>query len=151
MTRRSAFGAAVLLFATTAALPGTVGAREPPRAIRWLHDEAAARAAARRAGKPLLIDFRADWCSACKMLDRLTWSDSAVRSEVAARYVPLQIDVTEEDDAANERAKRYGVSSLPTVLVNGRRITGFVGPREMAEALRAEGRATAGSGSGRSR
>jgi thiol-disulfide isomerase/thioredoxin len=108
----------------------------PKGAALWQHDEARAVAEARRTGKPLLIDFRADWCSACKMLDADTWADPAVRAEIEAHFVPLQIDMTAEDEATRKIAERYGVSGLPTILAGNRRITGFVRPAEMLEALR---------------
>lgn len=106
-----------------------------PAPIDWLHDESLAVERARSTGRTLLIDFRADWCSACKMLDADTWSDPTVRAEVAARFVPLQIDLTDED-TTREVAERYAVSGLPTVLAGGVRITGFVRPRDLLEALR---------------
>ena len=93
-------------------------------------------AEARRTGKSLLVDFRADWCSACKMLDADTWPDPAVRAEIEAHYVPLQIDMTAEDENTEKIAKRYGVSGLPTILAGNWRLTGFVGPAAMLEALR---------------
>jgi thiol:disulfide interchange protein DsbD len=111
------------------------GAAEAPR-IAWLHDEAQAAELARKSGKPLLIDFRADWCSACKMLDAHTWTDPAVRAEVAARFVPLQLDVTNEDETTHQLGERYRVSGIPTVLAGDRRLSGFVRPPEMLELLR---------------
>src|SRR5262249_44077129 len=112
-----------------------------PAPIAWLQDEPRALEQARRSGKPLLIDFRAEWCGACKMLDARTWSDPAVRAEVAARFVPLQIDLTNEEDEATQRlAKRYGVSGLPTVLAGERRVVGFVRAKEMLALLRAAGK-----------
>jgi thiol-disulfide isomerase/thioredoxin len=108
----------------------------PKGASLWRHDEAQAVAESQRTGKPLLVDFRADWCGACKMLDADTWADPAVRAELLAHYVPLQIDMTAEDEATKEIAERYGVSGLPTILAGKRRITGFVRPAAMLEALR---------------
>jgi len=111
---------------------------EVPAPIAWLHDEARALEQARRSGKPLLIDFRADWCGVCKMLDADTWSDPAVRAEVAARFIPLQLDLTnDEDEATQLLAERYRVSGLPTILAGDQRVVGFVRAKEMLALLRA--------------
>jgi thiol:disulfide interchange protein DsbD len=121
-------------------------------AIVWLHDEAKAVRQSRATGKPMLIDFRADWCSACKMLDKHTWADPAVQGEIKARFVPLSLDLSDESAAAGRLAKRYGVAGLPTVMIvvckappagctpprEGQgRLTGYVPPSEMLELLRA--------------
>lgn len=100
--------------------------------IVWLHDEARATELARRTGKPLLIEFRAPWCGACKLLDERTWSDPSVQKEVAARFVPLEIDFDEH----GERAERAHVRELPTILARGKRRTGFVPPARMLRFLR---------------
>jgi len=123
-------------------------------AIVWLHDEAKAVRQSRATGKPMLIDFRADWCSACKMLDKHTWADPAVQGEIKARFVPLSLDVSDESAATDRLAKRYEVAGLPTILIvvckgatpvagctlprEGQgRLTGYVPPSEMLELLRA--------------
>ena len=123
---------------TRLVLAGAADACDAPAPIAWMHDEAQALELSHGIGKPLLIDFRAEWCAACKMLDAFTWADPAVRTEVAARFVPLQLDMTNEDAAANRMAERYGVSELPTVLAGSRRVTGFVRPAEMLAVLRGE-------------
>lgn len=113
-------------------------AGDAPPPIAWLHDEARAVEQARSARKPLLIDFRADWCGACKMLDAHTWADPAVRAYVNARFVPLQLDLTNEDDeAVHGLAERYRVSGLPTILAGDQRVVGFVRATEMLAVLRA--------------
>jgi thiol:disulfide interchange protein DsbD len=117
--------------------------------IPWLHDEHAAIAQSRATGKPLLVDFSADWCAACKELDTHTWSDPQVARE-AERFVPLKIDATDEA-VMDHVQKDYAVPGLPTVLMMAcnnpqpqcsvpqdgpGRITGFLSPPEMLERMR---------------
>jgi thiol:disulfide interchange protein DsbD len=104
--------------------------------IEWLHDEQRAVSLSRSTGRPLLIELRAEWCGACKLLDRHTWADPAVQREIAARFVPLSIDVDERPDAES----KFDVTELPTVLVQRRRVSGYVTPAEMLQFLRGEGR-----------
>jgi len=120
--------------------------------IPWLHDEKVAVQQSRASGKPLLIDFFAEWCAACKELDVHTWMDPVVAKEVAERFVPLKIDATEETEENDSLQKKYGVPGLPTVLMMAcrderppecavpgegpTRVTGFLPPPEMLERLR---------------
>jgi thiol:disulfide interchange protein DsbD len=63
----------------------------------------------------VIIDFWAEWCAACKELDRVAWSDPRVREE-ASRFVALKLDGTDGSDAFNALAERYGVVGMPTVI-----------------------------------
>ena len=75
-----------------------------------------------RQTKPVLVDFWAPWCMPCRMfgpvLDKV-----AKETEGAAHVVKVNID--EEP----ELASRYGVMSIPTVLVfqNGQAVNRSVG------------------------
>ena len=53
-------------------------------------------AAATAAGRPVMLDFYADWCVSCKEMERYTFSDPAVIAEMG-RFVLLQADVTAND------------------------------------------------------
>lgn len=83
--------------------------------IVWGSDEPAALARAAAEGKPVIIDFTAEWCAACKELEHFTYTDPTVMS-AAERMVPVMIDVTRGDDPVNKALlEKYGVAGLPTV------------------------------------
>jgi thiol:disulfide interchange protein DsbD len=94
-------------------------------------EEALARAKAE--GKPVMIDFFAEWCAACKELDRHTYVAGPVVQE-STRFLNIKVDGTEPDDIIEELYARYGVSGLPTVafidskgeLLVDPRVTGFL-------------------------
>jgi thioredoxin:protein disulfide reductase len=123
--------------------PGSVAARES--SVSWITSEEEAFTEAKSTGVPLLIDFAADWCAACRELDGKTWPDPAVIDAVG-RFVPLRLDMTKTTEAVRAAQKKYGIVGMPTVLVvdpSGKelgRFTGFKGPEETAEFLEAHGR-----------
>ena len=59
--------------------------------------------------KPVLIDFYADWCGPCKMLAPLVEQVAAESSD----YDVYKLNV----DEAPELAVKYGVMSIPTLIV----------------------------------
>ena len=119
-----------------AAAGGTVAA------LQWESDESKAVSRAAQEHKPLLVDFGARWCGACKELDEKTFPDARVRAE-GARFVPLHVDASnDEDEAIAKVRKKYGATEgLPVVLLFGSdgkeamRFTEFVPPDRFATAL----------------
>lgn len=110
--------------------------------ITWLTDERAARQKAVDEGRPMLIDFGASWCGACKKLEHNTFPDPTVRSE-AQRFVALRLDMT-DDDAEETKALRakYNIVGLPTVLMLDKsgtevvRFNDFVQPEQFYTAMK---------------
>ncbi len=109
-------------------------------------DEAVAEA--NGAGKPVLVDFYADWCAACKELEHLTFPDPRVKG-LSERFTLLKIDATEDSPELQRLKKKYGVIGLPTLVfydASGRvradlTVTGF----EDAEAFSGRMQAALGS------
>jgi thiol:disulfide interchange protein DsbD len=98
---------------------------------------------ARESGRPVMIDFGAEWCAACKELDRYTYVDRKVVSE-ASRFLNIKVDGTNEVDGVNALYERYGVSALPTVtfissqgeVLLDPRINGFLPPDKFLAELK---------------
>ncbi len=80
------------------------------KAISGLSDLEREIAAAQASGRPVLLDFYADWCVSCKEMERYTFSDPAVAAEMA-RFVLLQADVTDND--ADDQALMQGHFGIP--------------------------------------
>jgi thiol:disulfide interchange protein len=93
--------------------------------IKWQPSLNAALKEAKRTGKPIFIDFYADWCGPCKMLDK-AYFKPALKQE-SSRWIMVKIDADKDKAAVN----KYDVSGLPTMLFldsNGKikaRKTGF--------------------------
>jgi thiol:disulfide interchange protein DsbD len=75
-------------------------------------------AAASAAGRPVMLDFYADWCVSCKEMERYTFTDPGVQAEFA-RALLLQADVTANDDADQALLKRFGILGPPTIVFFG--------------------------------
>lgn len=115
----------------------------PPGAhIEWLDDYERAVTTASEAGKPLLVDFGAEWCAACTELEHQAMSDPRVVAE-AQRFVAVRVDLTQADAPAWEVLREtYGRQGLPFVVLQGsdgerhHEITGLVSAEEFLNMLR---------------
>ncbi len=91
--------------------------------------DAAVKAAA---GRPVLLDFYADWCVSCKEMESFTFSDAQVKQRLAG-MVKLQADVTANNAEDQALLKRFRLFGPPGIIffdkngkeINGLRVIGF--------------------------
>ena len=69
---------------------------------------------ARAAGMPVMFDFTAEWCVACKELEKYTFSEPEVIAALEP-FMLLQTDVTENDDDDKALLKYFGSFGPPTI------------------------------------
>jgi thiol:disulfide interchange protein DsbD len=110
--------------------------------ITWVTSHDQALALGKSGGKPVMIDFGAEWCVACKELERVTYVDPRVRHE-AQRFVSAKIDATDMSDEVSRLFTLYGIPGLPVVVfidsagtvLTDPRVTGFMPPDEFLKVM----------------
>jgi thiol:disulfide interchange protein DsbD len=109
--------------------------------LTWDHSEAEASAKAKAEKRPMIVDFTADWCGACKKMSKETFSDPRVM-EKASNFVAVKVDATDDEDPQVDAVKgKYAVKGLPTVVIydstgaERKRFNDFVGPEVFLAAI----------------
>ena len=97
-------------------------------------------AAAAAVGRPVMLDFYADWCVSCKEMERYTFTDAAVQRALG-NAVLLKADVTANDADDQALLQRFGIFGPPTIAFwradgveqKNYRVVGFMPAAEFAK------------------
>jgi thiol:disulfide interchange protein DsbD len=104
---------------------------------QWLPQSQRILAAAEAAHKPVIIDFGADWCAACKELETKTYPSPRIAVELK-RFLLIKVN-----DRGSTAVQQYGGAGLPYVVffdsqgrfLKGRTVSGFQTPQELLPIL----------------
>ena len=92
--------------------------KESPDGIDWQRWSPAAVAQARAQGRPVFVDFTADWCLTCQANKRIAIDIPSVRAKLKEiNAVALLGDYTRLPDDITTELNRYGRAGVPLVLV----------------------------------
>ncbi len=70
---------------------------------------------ARQQGRPVVLDFYADWCISCKVMERNVFSDAGVVRALSA-FTLLQLDLTDNTPAQQAMLDSLGLFGPPAIL-----------------------------------
>ena len=99
-----------------------------------------------KADKPVLVDFSAEWCGPCKMLQRNVFTQKDVGDYFNKRFINVKIDM--ERGEGPMLSQRYPLEAYPTLFfINGsgkvvKKVIGYQTP----EALLGLGKSVGGKG-----
>ena len=129
--------------ATAVALAVVMLMNQGPRtAIKWETYTPVRLAQATLAGKPVMIDFTANWCQVCRELDHATFSDPAVIKE-SNRFVRLSVDGSVGSAAVDAAKAKFDIHGFPAVIlmdsngveIRSLRVVRFIDPPEFIKRM----------------
>jgi len=112
-------------------------------AIQWQPYKEARIQQAVKEGRPVFIDFYADWCIPCWELDKKTFSDPQVAA-LSQRFFMVKADLTSASNPLTKTLrKQYGIPGVPTLVFlgadgrekTGLRASGYIDKKEFLERM----------------
>jgi thiol:disulfide interchange protein/DsbC/DsbD-like thiol-disulfide interchange protein len=113
----AAFGACALLVLTNADRASPVVGAPKAETLTWLPFSTARIDELQAGGRPVFVDFTADWCITCKLNERVALADRAVlRAFAEAGVATLRADWTRQDPAVTRMLEANGRAGVPLYL-----------------------------------
>lgn len=144
----------IALLAGSALLIGALGgSRDPLQPLGFLRGASAAAPAAKldyqsvasvaeldrklAEGRPVMLDFSAEWCVSCREMDRFTFSDARVQAALANTLL-IRVDVTANSPDERALLKRFDLFGPPGIVffdAHGQEISRVIGFQKADEFL----------------
>lgn len=135
LLRRGPLQASLLLALLAMICPAT--SRAAAESVHWYDNLEEATSVARESDLPMLLDFWADWCAPCKVMERNVYADPAFVA-AARGFVAVRINY----DKKTAVARKYGVEELPALVFTDSlggelfRHSGFLGAPVLTQLMR---------------
>jgi thiol:disulfide interchange protein DsbD len=125
------FGVLLLAVAAWIVSPLFLGGKGETKFVR-VDSIAALEAKLAAPGRPVMLDFYADWCVSCKEMEAFTFSDARVKARLE-RMLLLQADVTANTAEHKALLKRFSLFGPPGIIffnaqgkeIRGLRVIGY--------------------------
>ena len=125
------------------------GFRAPETKVNWV-TLAEAIELAKSNNKPIFIDFTAEWCGWCKVMDQKTFTQPDVVAFMNNNFITVKLDYDSKEKldffgdsmTAREIADLYKVPGLPTILLlshdskKSKKLVGYKKPEPFLKGLR---------------
>ncbi|WP_069706029.1 protein-disulfide reductase DsbD [Burkholderia seminalis] len=97
-----------------AAAAGAAAAQDGP-AFASVRSSGELDALLKTSGKPVMLDFYADWCVSCKEMEHLTFTDARVQARLAQLHL-VRADVTANNPDDQALLKRFNLFGPPGII-----------------------------------
>ena len=98
-----------LIFTAVFLLVGTAPAIAQEAGIQWYKDLKRASGAAQETNKPMMIEFWADWCAPCKIMEEEVYTDAQVAEALRQKFVAVRVHF----DLQTNLVRQYNVEAIP--------------------------------------